>query len=225
MISTDEIQYVIEHIPIISDLTTDLQNYIFQNLRKVSYTKNKTLYSQDHQCLGLVLVKKGTLRTSLISEEGKEVTLFRLHDGELCLLSASCIINSINFDIIIESSEDSIAYVLPIHMVEYLKQTVPAFTVYIQSTLLERFSEAMWTIEQILFKKLDVRVATFLLDESNRLKTSTIVTTQEELAKNIASAREAVSRILSRFVQEEWIEVNRKEIIIKNKEQLRLLLL
>lgn len=225
MLNKEEIQYLLDHLPILHDLTFDLQNYVFQNLRKVNYPKNTNLYSGEHQCLGLVLVKQGTLRASLLSEDGKEVTLFRLHEDELCLLSASCIINSINFDIVIESSIDSIVYVLPIKMVEYLKQNVPSFNNYIQSTLLERFSETMWTIEQILFKKLDVRVATYLLDEANRLQTNTLSTSQEEIAKNIASAREAVSRILSRFVQEEWIEVNRKEIIIKDKEQLRLLIL
>lgn len=221
MISTHDIEYIKEKFEIISELPEQAQHEMLRQIRKVQYPKGALLYSGDTQCVGLILVQQGTIRASLVSEEGKEVTLFRIHQDEMCLLSASCIIHSISFDVMIESSEESTVFILPTTLVEEYKVKYPAFTTYIQSTLMERFSEAMWTMEQILFKKLDERVAIYLLDESARLKSDVIVTSQEEIAKNIGSAREAVTRILNRFVGDGIIESQRKSIRIMDRNKLK----
>ena len=160
------------------------------------------------------------MRTYLLSDEGKEVTMFRLREGDTCVLSASCILSAITFDVEIEAQTDCRALLIPTRVLSRITKENVYLDNYVYKEAAKRFSDVVEAMEQMMFLNLTQRVAAFLLDESAKSKTDTIAMTHEEIAKAIGSAREAVSRTLKQLSKKEMISLNRGEIKIEKKEEL-----
>lgn len=160
-----------------------------------------------------------------MSEEGKTVTLYRLHAGDMCMLSASCVIQAITFDVLIDAEEDSECYVISSSAFASVSESNPQIKIFALELAVTRFSDVMWVMQQILFMSLDKRLAIFLSDESARLDSDIIPLTHEQIAKYMGSAREVVSRMLKYFSNEGIIESSRKEVKILDKQKLRRLIL
>lgn len=174
------------------------------------------------ECTGVILVKSGSLRLYLLSDEGKEVTLYRLFPGDTCILSASCVLNTITFDVLIDAEEDSECVVVGGCAYEGVWQRSDEVKIFTYETALSRFSDVMWVMQQILFMSMDKRLAIFLLDELAKSGSDTIKLTHEQIAKYMGSAREVVSRMLKYFASEGLISASRSEgIKILNKKRLR----
>ena len=174
------------------------------------------------ECTGVILVKSGSLRLYLLSDEGKEVTLYRLFPGDVCILSASCVLHTITFDVLIDAEEDSECVVVGGCAYEGLWQRSDAVKIYTYEMALSRFSDVMWVMQQILFMSMDKRLAIFLLDEVSKSGGDTVKLTQEQIAKYMGSAREVVSRMLKYFVSEGLILSSRSEgIKIIDKKKLK----
>lgn len=190
-----------------------------------SFEKGQTLHSNDMDCIGLLIVKSGMLRIYITSEEGRQITLYRLEEGEICILSASCALRTITFDVSIEAEMPS--EVLQIGSVVFSKITDQNIYAELFSYQLatERFSDVMWAMQQILFKSFDKRLATFLIDESIKEKNDTIHMTHEQIAKYLGSAREVVSRMLKYFSTEGYVSLSRGDITLTNKQKLKSLAL
>ena len=176
------------------------------------------------ECTGIILIKSGVLRVYVLSEEGKEITLYRLFPGDTCILSASCVLNSITFDVSVDAEEDSECVVVGGCAFENLANKLPEARIYALESALESFSEVMWVMQQILFMSIDKRLAIFLLDESAKTGSEVIKLTHEQIAKYMGSAREVVSRMLKYFSSEGLISASRSEgIKILDKKALRAL--
>ena len=142
----------------------------------------------------MLFVLSGEIRTYLLSEEGREVTLFRLYPGELCVLSASCVISQITFDTQMTAGMDTDVLIIPANVIAALKEKNLYVRCFLYELATKRFSDVMWAMQQIMFKGLDRRLAEFLLAEAERTGSDTIRMTHEQLAQHISSAREAVAR-------------------------------
>ena len=118
-------------------------------------------------CSGLLLVKSGQLRTYILSDEGREITLYRLFDMDICLLSASCIIRSIQFEVTIEAEKDTDLWIIPAEIYKSIMNESAPVANYTNELMATRFSDVMWLMEQIMWKSLDKRVASFLLEETS----------------------------------------------------------
>ena len=174
------------------------------------------------ECTGVILVKSGSLRLYLLSDEGKEVTLYRLFPGDMCILSASCVLNSLTFDVLIDAEEDSECVVVGGCAYEGVWQRSDAVKIFTYETALSRFSDIMWVMQQILFMSMDKRLAIFLLDEVAKNGGDTVKLTHEQIAKYMGSAREVVSRMLKYFASEGLVTASRSEgIRIIDKKRLR----
>ena len=174
-----------------------------------------------NECTGVILVKSGSLRIYLISEEGKEITLYRLFAGDMCMLSASCVLSSITFDVFVDAEEDSKCVVVGGCAYADVAERVPEVKIFTLETTVGRFSDVMWVMQQILFMSMDKRLAIFLTDEASKNKSDVIALTHEQIAKYMGSAREVVSRMLKYFANEGIVEVSRKGIKILDKKRLR----
>ena len=175
-------------------------------------------------CTGVILVKSGCLRLYMLSEEGKDITLYRLFPGDICILSASCVLNSITFDVFVDSEEDSNCIIVGGCAFEDAARRIPEVKIYTLEAALGRFSDVMWVMQQILFMSMDKRLAIFLLDEAAKSGTDTVKLTHEQIAKYMGSAREVVSRMLKYFAQEGLISSSRADgIRITDKKRLRAL--
>lgn len=200
------------------------REFICDNTRSISYKKGTTIHD-GNECSGVFLVRSGSLRVYIMSDEGKDITLYRLHAGDMCMLSASCVLQAITFDVLVDAEEDSECLVINGPAFARVSEKTPEIKIFALETAVSRFSDVMWVMQQILFMSVDKRLAVFLLDESIRLKSDNIELTHEQIAKYIGSAREVVSRMLKYFATEGIVENSRKGVKIINKDRLRALTL
>lgn len=174
------------------------------------------------ECTGVIIVKSGSLRLYMLSDEGKEVTLYRLFPGDICIFSASCVLESITFDVNVDAEEDSECVVVGGCAYEGLWQKSDEVKIFTYETALSRFSDVMWVMQQILFMSMDKRLAIFLLDEVSKTGGDTVKLTHEQIAKYMGSAREVVSRMMKYFASQGIISSSRSEgIKILDKKKLR----
>ena len=183
--------------------------------------KKGTNIHDGNECTGVILVKTGSLRLYILSEDGKEITLYRIFPGEMCMLSASCVLETVTFDVFVDSEENSDCVVIGGCIFEDLSRRMSEVKIFALETALARFSDVMWVMQQILFMSMDKRLAIFLLDEIAKNGTDTVKLTHEQIAKYMGSAREVVSRMLKYFSNEGLVEVSRKGVKILDKKRLR----
>lgn len=190
-------------------------------VRTVEYKKGSFITNGQEDCLGALFLTKGQIRTYLTSEEGREVTLFRLHVGDTSVLSASCVFDQLDFDVSISACEDVEAVLLPSKCLDQLKKQNVYVDLFFAKLMNQQFSDIMWAMQQILFLGIDRRVAIFLCEEIDKSGSRTIHYTKEEIALSIGSAREVVSRILKVFAEEGLVEMGRGRITVTDLEKLR----
>lgn len=201
---------------------TDAEKALINNAVYIEkYNKGMMLHRTEDSCKGLMTVLSGQLRTYILSEEGREVTLFRVNAEEVCVLSASCLMDTITFDVLIEATEDTEVLVLPTTTLNQIVQQNPYIELFLYKSATEKFSDVMWTMQQILFLKIDQRVAQFLWDEMIQKNNVTLSLTHDEIARYIGSAREVVTKVLKYMVKEGALELKRGTITILDKELLR----
>ena len=210
--------------PFWNEISESDRDYICQNTYALTYRKGTTVHN-GNECSGVFFVRKGSLRVYILSEEGKEITLYRLHEGNFCMLSASCVLQTVTFDVFVDAEEDCECYVVDGGAYSSVAENNPNIKIFTLETAISRFSDVMWVMQQILFMSIDKRLAIFLIDESARIGSDRIELTHEQIAKYIGSAREVVSRMLKYFTNEGIVESSRKGVLILDKKRLRALTL
>ena len=218
-----KMESVLERLPFWKLLTDSEKELVQQNAVIRLYEKGTRVYSSERECLGMLFVMQGEMRTYLLSEEGREVTLFRIYPNDLCVLSASCVISQISFDTQMSAQKDTEALMIPPNIVLLLKEKNLSVRCFLYELATKRFSDVMWAMQQILFKRLDQRLALFLMQESQRLGTDTIHMTHEQIAQQISSAREAVARMLKQFSEDGLVELKRGAIRLLDQKGLKTL--
>ncbi|MEY8338364.1 Crp/Fnr family transcriptional regulator [Lachnospiraceae bacterium 62-35] len=210
--------------PFWEEITDTDRDYLCRHSLSLTYPKGTNIHD-GNECSGVIFVRSGSLRLYIMSDEGKDITLYRLHKGDMCMLSASCVLQAITFDVFIDAEEDSECYVISGPAFAAVSERNPSIKIFSLETAVSRFSDVMWVMQQILFMSMDKRLAIFLLDESIRTSSDTITLTHEQIARYMGSAREVVSRMLKYFTSEGIVEVSRGGIKILDKKHLRKLAL
>ena len=179
------------------------------------------IHDGSPNCLGLVLVRSGQLRAYMLSEEGREVTISRFFEMDLCLFSASCVMPSMQFDVLIEAEKDSQIWVIPACLYQNLMNESIALASYSRDLISGHFSELMWLMEQILWKSFDKRLAAFLLEEAAVEDSSCLHITHEKIANHMGTAREVVTRMLRYFQNEGMVLLTRGTVELTDMKKLR----
>lgn len=221
MISREDTELVPEVLKFWDRLEAAQKRIVLNNMSTVTYKKGTTIHSGENDCIGVLLIKTGELRVYILSEEGKEITLFRLRDKEICVLSASCILDNITFEVHIDAEQDTEVLLIPSNLYRELCDTNMYAENFSDKIIIEHFSDVMWAMEQILFMSFDKRLAIFLFDEVTRTGMDVVELTHEQIAKYIGSAREVVSRMLKYFAGESLVELSRGGVKILDKKRLR----
>lgn len=209
-----------EYFPIWNQLTEDQQQRLTSSSRLRTVKKGAVLHNGFADCVGLLLIRSGQLRSYILSDEGREITLYRLFQMDICLLSASCIMQSIQFEITIEAEKDSQIWVIPPEVYKQIMTESAPLANYTNEIMASRFSDVMWLIEQILWKSLDRRLAGFLLEEIILEDSMSLKITHESIAKHLGSAREVVTRMLRYFQSEGLVKLTRGTVEIIDKDGL-----
>ena len=209
-----------EIFPFWNKISGEDRELICRGSQFITYPKGKNIHDGD-ECSGVILVRSGSLRLYMMSEEGKDITLYRLREGDLCMLSASCVLDAITFDVFIDAEEESECCVISGPVFAAVSERNPDIKIFALETAVGRFSDVMWVMQQILFMSMDKRLAIFLADESARTGTDVISLTHGQIARYMGSAREVVSRMLKYFAGEGIVEVSRGGIKILDRKRLR----
>ncbi len=204
------------------DKLTDIQQ---EKLMEVSHPLNvkagTVVHNGNMDCLGLLLIQSGQLRVYTLSEEGREVTLYRLFELDICLFSASCVMPSVQFEVVIEAEKDTELIVIPSCLFKNLMEDSAPVANYANQLISSRFSEVMWLMEQVMWKSFDKRLAKFLLEESALEGTTVLKITHEKIANHIGSAREVVTRMLRYFQGEGMVSLSRGTVELTDTKALQ----
>lgn len=204
-------------------LTSEQQNMITANLISRTVKKDTVIHNGSSDCTGLLLVKSGQLRAYILSDEGREITIYRLFDMDICLFSASCIMRSIQFEIAIEAEKDTELWIIPTEIYSAITAESAMVANYTNELMATRFSEVIWLVEQIMWKSLDKRVAAFLLEESNIEGTDELKITHETIANHLGTRREVITRMLRYFQNEGMVRLSRGTVEIADRKKLEAL--
>ena len=218
--ATDHRGCLAKGFPFWNDLTPEEQEMLCRYTRPVHYAKGARVHSPLESCVGILLLRSGQLRAYLLSEDGRDVALYRLFGGEVCILSASCVMDSVNIDLYIDAEEDTEAYCISAGVFRSLMQQNVEVRCFAYQMTAERFSDTMWTMQQILFMSADRRLAIFLADELAKTGGDDVRLTQDQMAKYMGSAREVVSRLLKYFAGEGIVKLYRGGVTVTDKDKL-----
>ena len=212
-----------DYFPVWNRLTAAQQNRLLTGLTSRKVKKGTILHNGSADCTGLLLIKTGQLRAYILSDEGREITIYRLFDRDMCLFSASCILNSIQFEITITAEKDTEFWLIPSELYKNLLAESAPLANYTNELMAARFSDVMWLIEQILWKSLDKRLAAFLLEEAAIEDSNELKITHEIIANHLGSHREVITRMLRYFQSEGIVKLSRGKITLLNPERLEAL--
>lgn len=212
-----------EYFPVWDRLTPGQQEMISGRLASRIVKKGAMIYNGDADCIGLLLVKSGQLRAFILSSEGREVTIYRLFERDICLFSASCILRSIQFDVTVTAEKDTELWVIPADVYKKLMEESVSVANYTNEIMASRFSEVMWLVEQIMWKSMDKRVAAFLLEEAAIEGAKRLSITHESIANHLGTHREVVTRMLRYFQREGMVMLSRGVVEITDRAKLEAL--
>ena len=209
-----------EYLPIWDKLTESQQQRIAQVVEYRQVKKGAHIHSADEECLGLVLVKDGQLRAYILSEDGREITISRLFEYDVTLLSASCVMPDMQFNVMIEAEKDSEFWSIPACLYKNLMDESLAISNFSNNLISSHLSELMWLMEQIMWKSFDKRLAAFLVEEAALEDSLTLQVTHEKIANHLGTAREVVTRMLRYFQSEGMVKLTRGTIEIIQRKKL-----
>jgi CRP/FNR family transcriptional regulator len=216
----DDIAFLQDTLSFWKDLTEVQRNALKQVIIKKQFAIGESMHSNSENCSGLFLIRKGQVRAYIISETGKEITLYRLFERDVCIFSASCIMKNIAFDIYIEVEKETEAYLIPTAAYRKLSSESLPVQVFTNNLMASRFTEVMWIMEQALFMSFDKRLANFLMEQITLEDSDILTITHEKIANHLGTAREVVTRMLKYFQNEEIVSLNRGTIEIINRDKL-----
>ena len=209
-----------EYLPIWDKLTADQQQRVAEVAEYRKVKKGTHIHDSSADCLGLVMVRSGQLRAYILSEDGREITISRLFEYDVSLLSASCVMPDMQFNVMIEAEKDTEFWSIPACLFKNLVDESLAVSNYSRNLLSSNFSELMWLMEQIMWRSFDRRLAAFLLEEAAIEETSSLKITHEKIANHMGTAREVVTRMLRYFQSEGMVKLTRGTIEITDEAKL-----
>ncbi len=205
-----------DFFPFWNKLSDTQKDKLTEMAQPMSVKAGTVVHNGSMDCLGLLLIQSGQLRVYTLSEEGREVTLYRLFELDICLFSASCVMPSVQFEVVIEAEKDTELVVIPSCLFKNLMEDSAPVANYTNHLISSRFSEVMWLMEQIMWKSFDKRLAEFLLEEASIEENEELKITHEKIANHLGTAREVVTRMLRYFQNEGLVELSRGTITLKD---------
>ncbi len=207
-------------LPFYTKLPSLWKKRLLASSQRTRFLKGTLLHAGEEQCSGLFVLISGRVKAYMITESGKEITLFRLMDRDVCIFSASCLMKNITFDVHILAETDVEAIRIPAKIYDEMEKEEVSVANFTSDLISSRMSDVMWVLEQIVFMSFDKRLALFLLEQFQLEGACQLSMTQEEIASNLGSAREVVSRMLKYFAKEGIVEVVRGGVRLLSMEKL-----
>ena len=209
-----------DYIPFWNKLTSAQQERLSAAAVSRQVKAGTVVHNGSADCLGLLVIESGQLRAYIVSPEGREITLYRLFERDMCLFSSACMMSSIQFDVTIQAEKASRFWVIPPDVYKALMEESAPVANYTNELISSRFSDVMWLMEQIMWKSFDQRLAGFLLEESDLEQSDVLRLTHEKIANHLGTAREVVTRMLRYFQSEGMVNLSRGAVELTDRERL-----
>jgi CRP/FNR family transcriptional regulator len=216
----EDLSYIKDVLPFWKSLTGEQKQTLENSITLLRIPEGTIHHGGSDDLDGLFLVKEGRMRAYIVSETGKEITLYRLLERDICIFSASCMLRNISFEILVEAEKDTEAFLIPSSVYQDLLKNSIHVSDYTNQLMSSRFSDVVWIMEQVLFMSFDKRLALFLLEQSNIEGSNRLLITHETIAKHMGTAREVVTRMLKYFAAEGIVELFRGGILLKDTDKL-----
>ena len=212
-------QFVRERLPVIEKASASFQQDFFDNAVIVNIPKGHAIASEGSACGQLAIVLSGDVRVYKLGDSGREITLYRIRSGDSCVLTASCIMSDLPFPAIAESESDVQAVVLPATKVRDWLTESKAWCQFVFALISKRLAEVISVLEEVTFLHMDERIAAYLIALAGKGVEHHV--THHQIAADLGTTREVVSRILKAFEVKNYIEMARGYIKINNLDALR----
>jgi CRP/FNR family transcriptional regulator, anaerobic regulatory protein len=209
-----------ENLPFWNKISDTERETLLKGTLHFFHTKGVLVHDDRNKCTGLLMVVTGQLRVFIISETGKEITLYRLFDRDICILSASCLIKNITFDVHVQAEKDTTMLRIATDSYQKVSNVNPLVQEFTNQLVSSRFSDVMWVVEQVVFMSFDRRLAMHLLEQAAMAENDSFSITHDSIARDLGTAREVVTRMLSRFQDEGLVSLVRGGITLKDREGL-----
>jgi CRP/FNR family transcriptional regulator len=198
---------------------TDFVRHFFSAAKIMQLPANQPICQQGMQCSQLALVIEGTARVFKIGENGREITLYRIGPGESCILTASCIMSNKPFPAFAVSEQPIQALIISTSDVVHWSNQEQAWRDYLFQLISDRLSDVISVVEEVAFRRVDRRLAGYLLQHTD--ETSNLMqATHQSIASDLGTSREVVSRILKDFEQQGLISITRGAITLEDRQRL-----
>lgn len=208
-------------LPFWEKLTEDERVQLLDRAMIRQYRKGEIIHNCAGDCLGLIAVLKGNLCACMLSEEGREITLFPLYDHDMCVFGSACVLRPVTCHAHLSAEIDTEILMIPHAVWESILRRNIHVECFAHKLAEKLLSTVLATMQHMLFLDFDTRLAIHLVQESERTGSVRIRTTHEKIARNIGSAREVVTRMLKKFSDMGIVEVRRGVVIITAPAELK----
>lgn len=210
-----------KYLPFWEKLSQEQKKILENASRSYQVKKDYTFHGGSDECAGLLIITGGQVRVFIITEDGKEITLYRLFDFDICLFSASCAFQSLQYDIYVQAEVDTEVINISSDVYQKLMKESAAVSNYTNELLMTRFSDVMWLLDQILSRKMDARLCALLWEECQMRESDELEITHDILARHLGTAREVVTRMLKYLQNEKIVSLSRGKILILDQKRLQ----
>ena len=175
--------------------------------------KGQIMMGDHNRCIGIPMVMKGRLRLFRLSDKGREMTLYRVNVGELCILAGVCALGSVQYDFTVEAEHDSVLATIPPETFKELLYRSEPFRTYVFGALAQKLIGSIETIEMLIFNSIEERIMAYLQRHAGA--SGEIKITHEKMAVELGSSREVITRQLKKMADKNLIELKRGRIVVK----------
>ncbi len=219
-LSEGQIWFVEHRIPFWDELDETQRDLVRAGIQHSKIPQGTQFLRGSDECSGMILLMEGRMRAYVSSDDGREITLYRLLPGEVCVMTASCMLKGARFQIFIEAERDSSMFVVPQSIFIRLNTENSAVKDFTMNLMVDRFSETVLILEQAAFESIPNRIAEFLMEQSGLDDARELVITHETIARNIGTAREVVSRTLKAFEKDGLVRLTRGRVVLLDTRKL-----
>jgi len=207
--------------PMLADINEKIWTDAIEHARLIEVRPETTLFSGAINCNNFMLILEGTIRIYQTAEDGREITLYRIEAGEMCILSLNSLLKNKSFNAIAVTESDVKALVLSSETFKLMMNKIENFRDYVISTLTERLCKSIYLIRDTAFNHLNMRLACMLGGLFERNHGPTLKITHQEIAFELGTTREVVSRILKEFEKQNCVKLSRGYIELSSAEGLQ----
>jgi CRP/FNR family transcriptional regulator len=206
---------LIQLYPALQDLPAALQERFAAETRQMVVPAGAVLFDEHQPCQGFPFVLAGAVRVLKLAANGRELPLYKVLPGESCIITSSCLLGRNDYNARGVTESETALVLLPRPLFEEFLAT-PGFRNFVFDLFAERIADLMQLVEEVAFRKLDQRLANLLLGKGRQL-----TTTHQQLADELGSVREMVSRLLKGFAEQGLVRLGREQIEILDPAGLR----